>query len=361
MRRFVLSLLAVLALAGCSGAPTSTSGEPATASPSGTPTDSPTPTAALTETPYPTTTPDPYPSNYWDQRELVVTVRTVNTSSTRNYTAMAQQAAAYWTRHSEQYAGYPITISVRENAAPPDIIIDIRDDIARCANETATEVLVGCAKLSREYYQPVPPEPMHIEAGYTRESTVLAMKHEFGHLLGLAHGEEPMPVMAAESANLTRLSSLDISERDYPWRDRNLSVYLEEDSVENYMVERRVKDQFEHAVGYYKAGKAGVKPENVSLTITNDASETDIIVRLNDSLDDNTPSDFTSYGYDIDTDSRLEYRSEFVIKIADIDEEATGWHMGYWLAVALGVTEEEDLPDPFRDAGYRERRSEWWE
>ena len=49
-----------------------------------------------------------------------------------------------------------------------------------------------------------------------------------------------------------------------------------------------------------------------------------------------------------------------VVTVDDLDTDAVGWHVGYWLAYAFGAEADADKPPPFRDASYRERRGEWW-
>ncbi|MDX1748480.1 MAG: matrixin, partial [Halobacteriales archaeon] len=55
------------------------------------------------------------------------------------------------------------------------------------------------------------------------------------------------------------------------------------------------------------------------------------------------------------------YYKRVVISLWDIDTDAVGWHIGYWLVYSFERTvTSEDIPPPFVDAQYHERRSDWW-
>lgn len=205
MRPIAIVLVGVLLLAGCSGGPTTVP------EPTDTSTFSPTPTAESSPTPTeyepsPTATPDPYPSNYWDEQQPTVAIDTTNASNDRNYTAMVREAAAYWRVNSEQYAGYPIDLTVDPDASNPDIIVRIQKEIETCGLDTNTDRATGCASLISTWNHPTRPEVMQIRAGFTSNSTADTMKHEFGHLLGLSHGNEPMPLMNASHERSMSLS-----------------------------------------------------------------------------------------------------------------------------------------------------------
>lgn len=350
----------ILVLTGCSsGTPTATPTGPSSPHQTATapPTDSPRPTATPgpTPTPRPTPTPDPYPSNYWDETELRVGV-SANLSSQRNYTALVETAASYWTHHSEQFAGYPINFTVVPNGTNPDIVVRFQREIRTCGGEE-TAAAMGCATHVSREFQPDRPEIVKIKAGYSAATTVETIQHEFGHLLGLDHGDEPMPLMNASADTYAYLSRPNITDRTYPWYSRNLSIYVA--ASPGYMGDE-TRSQVQHAVDYFRAGKGGVKPANVSLSITENKSDAQIVINFTREMEDGV-SFGRGYGYNIDTDTPLEYRTYYVITIADIDDEAVGWHVGYWLSFALGIDKRSNLPDPFLDADYEDRRDEWWE
>lgn len=351
MRR-TIGLVLIIILAGCSNAPAASS-----------PTGSPTPEQTSTEEPWPTVTfsstptPDPYPSNHWDEEELVIAVST-NVTTDRDYVSMVREASEYWANHSERYAEYPMSFVVDPNASNPDVIVHITKNKTRCGTEHG-EFVMGCASKISQANSPDRPEIVEIKVGYSTNTTVDTIKHEFGHLLGIGHGEEPLPVMNA-SATSRYYSRLNITERGYPWRERNLTVAIDEESLRDQPMEfDKTVSQIRHAVQYFRAGKSGIKPDNVSLQLTNNTSAADILITFNDGLEQDG-SIGQGYGYSNDTDESLEYRSTYVIKITGLDEKAVGWHVGLWLSYALGVDNQAGLPDPFTNASYSERRGKWW-
>lgn len=361
MRCGSLLVVGLLVLAGCSSgtAPSPTEAGHSSPTPS---TPTPTSTPERTPTSYPTPTPDPYPENYWDEQELVVAIETTpNVSRVPDYEGMVREATAYWNGHSEQYAGYPMTFRVEPNASSPDIIVEFTPEIKECGIDPNPELLMGCAAEIREGHPPERPEVVTVESIYASDTTVDTIRHELGHLLGISHGEEPMPLMNASGSYLYR-SLPNITDREYPWEKRDLTVYVDEPTLEDtYTDESRVKEQIRNAIGYFQKGEAGVKPDDVTLAFTENQSAADIVITFEEESRDNEAGSLgQGYGIDADTDQWLEYRTQYVITVTGLDEDAVGWHVGYWTAFALGVDEAENLPRVFQDASARDRRSSWW-
>lgn len=152
------------------------------------------------------------------------------------------------------------------------------------------------------------------------------------------------------------------SELEYPWRDRDLAVYLDVETAREHGIDRaEARTQVRHAVEYYAAGKGRVKPSDVTVRTTTDESAADITVRFTDSIDgEDVPSIGYAYGYSTDSDPALEYWSDYVVTLETTDEAVIGWHTGLWLGHALGAETVESLSAPFRDADYDDARSEWW-
>jgi len=205
---------------------------------------------------------------------------------------------------------------------------------------------------------------VQVVAGYSNESTVEILKHEFGHVVGVEHGEEPMPTMQAMS-RVTYLSQPDLRDRAVPWRSSTLAVHVDVSALPGHDREE-AREQIQHALGYYESGADGAVPSNVSFTSTSNRSAADLRIRVPEESFDcggerlREGSCGESWVYDTDTDDAPEYFAEYEIRVRGIDTDAFGWHVGYWLSDAMGLTEEE-LPAPFVDADYDERRSEWWQ
>ena len=76
---------------------------------------------------------------------------------------------------------------------------------------------------------------------------------------------------------------------------------------------------------------------------------------------DSDSDDDGVYRVRVDGDGAVETYSELRISLVDLDTDAVGWHVGYWLAFGFGAEPDSEKPPPFRDASYEERRSAWWE
>lgn len=360
----ILAVVVLLILAGCGGSvqdTTSTSSATTTA----TTTESTTTTATTTTTTEettstPTTTTERPPNNPWASETVRVGVHNIANRS-RDITPLVNETIAYWNNHSE-YADYNVTFVSAPYQRDVDVIVEFVYQIPECGRNDDEHTTVGCASLLEQYHTANQPEYVQVVAGYTNESTKTILRHEFGHLLGIEHGEEPMPTMKALSKH-TYLSQPNATARALPWQNETLSVYID---MENQSYRQTAREQVEYALSYYEAGADGHVPSNVSFVVTENASAADIVVSSPTAVTcgggrDPEASCGWVWGYDTDTDDALEYYSLAKIRVGhQIDAKAVGWHVGYWLADAFGLSADE-LPPPFVDADYEDRRSEWWE
>lgn len=360
MRRVRLLTVAILVvLAGCSGAvqdgPTTTA---TTTSPTAT-TPTATTNAQTTTTQTPPTTPPP--ANPWEQEVVTVAVQN-HAGSDRDVTPLVNQTIQYWNEHASTYGDYEVTFVATSNTREADIVVEYVIEIEQCGYH-ATDATVGCASLLEKWDTAAEQETVQVVAGFSDNSTLQILKHEFGHLLGIEHGEEPMPTMKALSQH-TYLSQPNATGRALPWKNNTLTVYL---STENRTYTETVTEQVEHALAYYERGADGHVPENLSFVMTDNESAADITISFPTAVtcgDDRSTAGSCGWlwGYDTDTDRSLEYYSRVEIRVAhQTDAEAVGWHVGYWLTTAFGLESKDELPPPFVDADYSERRSEWWE
>ena len=382
-RRAVLGLgLAVLVLlAGCTapfpagvdrstdgetrtpaGAETGTAAETATAG-TGTVTDAEAATGAGTDAGFETGTnrrtgsgsasADPYGG-----KTLVVAVENPGDGS-REYVPLVRRALDYWEANASRYAGYEVSYRLDPDATDPDVVVSVVERIEDCGS--GDDHSAGCAPYITRPEQFSPPVRLRVVDGLSDESTVRVLEHEFGHLLGLDHGDAPRDVMAARSV-LTTLPRTNATDRAVPWSSPTLSVYVDDATVPA-RDRSTVDDQVRHALDYVDRGADGTVPENVSFVRAANRSQADLVVRFSDDLQcgADATSCFRVLGLDPDGDGALETYTRAVVTIdADLDRDAVGWHVGRWTARALGVTDDE-LPEPLRpSATYTERRSEWW-
>ena len=221
--------------------------------------------------------------------------------------------------------------------------------------------MLGCAPRLSADDRPPRPVVVEIAAGFADETTQRILEHEFGHVLGIRHGEPPLPLMEARFAAAT-LPATDAVNKSNPWTTSDLRVYVD------YRNATGVRDtlafQLARAVEYYDAGAEGHVPENTSFALVDNRSRAQIVVRFDvdrEGCSTDAPRSCGSReGFDPDRDGALEYYTAATVLLNGLDAEATGWHLGYWLGVLMGHDRPEELAPPFRDASYEERRSDWW-
>jgi len=275
----------------------------------------------------------------------------------RNVTPLVERAVAYWEGADDAVKNYAADFRVEPNATSPDVLVRFEPNVTTCGVESGTSIL-GCAPVLGVHDRTYELETIAIETGYTDESTLETLKHEFGHLHGRLHGQAPMPLMSA-TANATRLPVPDARTVAYPWRTTNVSVAVEGDTTD------LEADQVEAALGYFESGAAGFfTAETPTFTRTGNTSAADIVIRVTD--DPSACGDGYSggscgevRGYSTDGDDALEYYTDAMITTANADEDSVAWHVGYWLAYSFGAQEGE-FPEPL-DGRDDDRDGRWWE
>ncbi len=346
--RRLMAFCVLVVLAGCVGP----------LGPGGQPPGSTDGTASAAATPASTPTVLPGSArNPWRSSEVVVGVASEATPD-RSYVALVERAVAYWNGPGRPNATYPATFRVDADATDPDVLVVVRERVT-CAED---DDVLGCAPVLSADDRPPRPATIQVAAGFSDEATVTALEHEFGHLLGIRHGEPPLPLMEPRFAAAT-LPATDAANKSNPWTTTDLRVYVDLRDATGERETRRF--QVQRAVEYYDDGAAGHVPANVSFALVEDRSRAQVHVvfdreREGCSTDEPHSCGFWS-GYDPDRDGALEYYTNATIVVNGIDADATGWHVGYWLGVLMGHDRPGELAPPFRDASYEERRSAWWE
>lgn len=365
MRKLARAILlaALLVLAGCNGAvqeSTPTTETTATTSTTVSTTTTAKATTSTTSTTEPPQTTESTPNNPWGKEKVAVTVDN-RANQSRDVTPLVNQTLAYWNEYASEYGDYDVTFTLSEDDRDADIVVKYVDYIPECGT-LDTETTVGCAPLLKSHSTVDRQETVEVVAGYSDGSTVGILKHEFGHVLGIEHGEEPMPTMKALSRH-TYLSQPDAHERALPWRNSTLSVYV---NMKNMTYSQTAREQIQHALEYYEDGAEDAVPDNVSFVVVEDEATANIRISSPTAVTcgqnrDTDASCGRTWGYDTDTDDALEYYSQAEITVAQRAEvDLVGWYVGYWLAYAFGLSEEE-LPEPFVDADHETASGEWWE
>lgn len=135
---------------------------------------------------------DPFP-----RTDTVVVGITYIANDDRNITRLVQDAVDYWMEVDDEHGDYQTDWVVKPNAPNPDVQILYVDTIVKCGFGPNHEYYIGCTNLLSTNRSANTPVQVEIAAGYTDNSTVNTIKHEFGHLYGREHGDEPMPLMSA--------------------------------------------------------------------------------------------------------------------------------------------------------------------
>ena len=346
MKRVLLVALLIVT-AGCGGqtVPSTETGAPSQAS---------TPSSAASSTPTATPTPTP-PDNPYESDPVVIGIENPTNHS---YLPLVEQAVAYWEGDASRYGEYTADYEIRHNVSEPDLRIKFTDEIYRCGNEIGDDIL-GCAPYP-DSIKPYATAEVQIETSdkfvfYTNASVLETLKHEFGHLYGIEHGEEPMPLMEPKTAaNLT--SQPNATEQAIPWPDNTIYIYVDKESFAS-SISDDIDKQVSSTIAWFNEGK-GATPSNLTVERVERESEANIVIRSG-----NTPNDVRSttngiYGQDIDSDGALEYYTNMTVIIdPNVDSRDFGWHVGYWLD---SVVNPGEASEPFEDPKGGDRR-DWWE
>jgi len=339
--------------------PTPTAGTTTTATVTPTTTAGTTPSTPTTTTATPTPTPPRAAkiANPWGSR--TVTVGVVNRVNDRNVVPLVNRTLTYWNAHAAEFGAYDVHFVLRPNATSPDVRVAFVATVTDCGNHTD---VLGCSPLVD--HGPVTDRPLvvRIQAGYTDASTVDTMKHEFGHLLGIRHGEAPEPLMSPY-ATAARLRTPNATDRALPWTHSTLSVYVDYANVSE-SDRATYRDQVGHALDYYQAGANGTVPANVSFVRTSNRSAADVVVSFPTTLPSTCGGGSGScrefQGADPDEDGAPEWYTRFHVTVAGVDAGAVGWYVGYQLGYAFGAANASELPPAFQHPSYETAHSDWW-
>jgi len=298
---------------------------------------------------------DSLPENPWGAETVTVAIAAPEPADdVSDFETAVARAVDYWNDNGHEYGDYAVEFELDPDAVDPDVVVRFTSTV-RCNGEVG---YLGCAPVLDRGSTVDRPTTVLVNSEHDAATIGRTVKHEFGHLLGIAHGEEPMPLMEAETAGRTTVD-VDTLDRANPWRENVIEVYV----ATGGMSDRRaaaVREQVGHALSYYDAGAEGTVPENVTFRLSDSRSDAEVVVLFQeDPLCREGPGSCAEVsGVDVDRDGGVEYYSGSTIVLSVVAVDAVGWHVGYWLGEAMGASSRDDLPPAFRSGA--ERTDDWW-
>lgn len=334
----VIALVALLVFAGC----VTPFGAPGDDEPRTSVERTPDQTSTATATP---------PANPWGKR--TVTVAVVNSAgSWRNVTGSVADALEYWERHDSTYGRYQVDYDLQPSAAHPDIVVKYVTDVSVCGSPHR-DGGVGFAPRISANNPPEPPESVCVRAGFSEASTDHVLKHEFGHVLGIDHGEPPVDLMSTEYDYLQVPRPTPALHAASIPRE-NLAVYVDRSTIfarRDYVARQQLDRVFE----YFETGTPE-SLERVNVTEVETREAADVIFRF----PRQSPCERNRPGSCSELRNRSDGRPQLDVAITTTHEDTFGWHAGFWLSFALGADRHEKLPAPFRNASFDDRHRQWW-
>lgn len=271
------------------------------------------------------------------------TATSVNTAGPwRNITDHVADALEYWEYNDAAYGGYEIDYDLEPNASDPDIVVRYVEDFSACGPPGRDHVVGFAPRITAEN-PPDPPERICVRAGFNDESARHVIKHEFGHLLGIRHGEPPVDLMSPDPTLRATSAARE-----------NLSVYVDRSMI--FARRNQVaKQQLGYVHEYYKTGASGTMGE-VNISAVEKRDTADVVV----TFPRQSRCDRSKVGSCATFESRPDGKLQLSVAIPATHEDTFGWHAGFWFGYALGIDRHRDLPPPFRNASFDDRRGEWW-
>lgn len=178
----------LIVFAGCSN-----SGNTETA------TSSPQETETLTVTPRKSSIPTPGPSsrdNPWNKTAIKIVVngpqeKKKQFEDNKNiYYQIIYEALIYWKNKAPKYADYTVDFYYKPAQESGDVYVNYE-----WRNVCDLPDKGGCAPIIEKNETAPQAAIVRIQLGYDYNTTLHIAKHEFGHLLGIQHGEPPHEVM----------------------------------------------------------------------------------------------------------------------------------------------------------------------
>lgn len=282
-----------------------------------------------------------HPDNPYGSDTLTVGIDAEETGDPR--ADLVADALEYWDRHSEQYAGYPVTYDLAPDADDPDVEINWTDSVTVCGAEF-NGMTLGCADYITEDVRVPSTVRVDAETGWTDETKRRVLIHELGHTLGLGHDDDPQEYMSVETPVIK--DPIDVR---VVWDA--LMVYDQDDVLE----------QIEHGLRYYEEWSREHMADDVTIGEISTSGVNVVsgghgfVIRV-DGDEDACGEGFVSCSTVQEAD---QLGTQFEATLARPPTEVIGWLVGDMFAGYLYL-EGDEKPDVFDEFDYEHAASEWW-
>lgn len=296
--------------------------------------------------------------NPWGQRNVTVGVSGDSSALTDEELAAVRGAVGYWNEQHAVYTDREVTFEFAPDARRPVVVVDFVPSIEDCGGYGEPAITVACAPRYDPGADANVPTTVRVRNDQSGDALERSVKHEFGHLLGLKHGEEPMPLMRAQTSFQPAPSLENASERRFPWHDRELTVAIEQDGTYPQIL---LRNEVRKALSFYERGPSGWEGPRPRFEIIDDPDRADIhlTVTRGDECDVGGGYCWTIAGEDLDDDGAIEYYTRFEATFGGLEPQYLSWYSGRVIGYALGAENETALPGTFADPS--EAGADWFE
>lgn len=286
--------------------------------------------------------------NPWGTTELHVAITTQEGAVTDAQREAVAGAVDYWNQNADAYGEYEVTFTVDQDEPDPEVIVSFVSGIDRCGPNEHDAIVLACGPQYDEGSKADVPATIRVRDGRSADALTTSVKHEFGHLLGLDHGEGPMPLMAERHSMEPRESVLDATDRFNPWHRSTLTVAVVQDGSYD---QQALRSHAKEAMRFYERGPPGWDGPTPEFRLVRDPQRADITLRVThaDACEMGGGYCWTVSGEQLDDDPALEYYTGFEVTFGDLESRYLSWYTGRALGYALGAENESELPDTFRD------------
>ncbi|MFB6152718.1 MAG: hypothetical protein ABEJ27_00555 [Halodesulfurarchaeum sp.] len=285
--------------------------------------------------------------NPWGTRTVTVGVRRVGGPVTRAHVEAVRSAAAYWNDRATKLTPYRVVFVVEPAAKRVDVLVRFVPYIEQCGAGNGS-ITIGCAPQYERGGSANVPTVVRIREGRPTDSLADTIQHEFGHLLGLEHGEGPMPLMDDRTEPSTPTALRNASDRAYPWHEAVLTVAV---AAHRGYDPAALRAHVAEALAYYQHISARWPARTVSFRLVETSRSADIVLRFTpaNACDIGDGYCWSIFGENLDRDPAIEYYTGFEATFAGLQERYASWYAGRMVGYALGAENESQLPDVFED------------